>query len=50
MEQILNVGMTRGKISMDWSLHEECLSYLRLLWEEEKIVEESKKEQVILLF
>ena len=35
---------------MDCSINEECVSYLRLLWEEEKIVEESNKEQVILLF
>lgn len=35
---------------MDYSINEECLSYLHLLWQEEKIIEESNKEQVILLF
>lgn len=34
---------------MDCSINEECLSYLHLLWQEEKIIE-SNKEQVILLF
>lgn len=34
---------------MDCSVNEECPSYLRLLREEEK-VEESNKEQVVLLF
>lgn len=34
---------------MDCSINEECLSFLHLLWEEEKRIE-SNKEQVILLF
>lgn len=35
---------------MDCSINEECLSYLHLLWEKDKIIEKSNKEQVILLF
>ena len=50
MEQILNIAITRGKISISCSINEECLSYLRLLWQEEKIIEESSKKQVILIF
>lgn len=50
MEQILNIDITRGKLSMDCSINEECLSYLHLLWEKDEIIEKLNKEQVILLF
>lgn len=48
LEQILNIGIIEEKY-MDCSINEECLPFLRLLWEEKKIIE-SNKEQVILLF